>query len=74
MDEPLETTKDQGKKRREMIVLEVSDDIKARVALMAKANEMSVSGTVRLLITKALMSSVDDSVIPIRIPKEALLP
>lgn len=65
--------KDSKNRRRNLIMVEVGDDIKQRVALMAKRNEMSISATTRLLIQKALMSSKEDCVIAIRIPEESLL-
>lgn len=65
--------KDSKSRRRNLIMVEVGDDIKQRVTLIAKHNEMSISATTRLLIQKALMGSKEDFAITIRIPEASRL-
>jgi hypothetical protein len=67
-------TKDgkQPSKRRHLLMIELGEDLRNRVQIMAAKNEMTMSAATRLLVRKALMSS-KDPVITLTIPQEALL-
>jgi len=66
-------TEAEAKRRRNLVTLDLGQDLKGKVDEIAVVNNISTSHVVRMLVQKALASLSQDPTITIRIPETSFI-